>query len=95
MAALALGPAACANMTKTQQGTVSGAAGGALVGTVIGAVAKGNSKGAAAGAAIGAVAGGLAGAMVGNTQEQYDQGYSKEAPADPAYKGRDYKAPAK
>jgi ABC-type Mn2+/Zn2+ transport system permease subunit len=92
--ALALGPAACTNMTKTQQGTVSGAAGGALLGTVIGAVANGRS-GAAAGAVIGAVAGGLAGVIVGNTQEQYDQGYCRETDDDNPSYDRGYQPPAK
>jgi uncharacterized protein YcfJ len=95
MAALALGPAACTNMTKTEQGAVSGAAGGALVGAVIGAVADGK-RGAGAGAAIGAAAGGLAGLIVGNTQEQYDQGYSRKPPEkDPQYESDGYKPPAK
>jgi len=74
MAALTLGPAACTNMTKTEQGAVSGAAGGALVGATIGGIAQGW-RGAGKGAAIGAVAGGVAGAIFGNTQEQKDQGY--------------------
>ena len=92
LAVLALGPAACTNMTKTQQGTVSGATGGALVGATIGAIARGRS-GAAAGAAIGGVAGGLAGAIVGNTQEQYDQGFSREPAEYPDYEQRGYRPP--
>jgi osmotically inducible lipoprotein OsmB len=79
IAALALGPAACTNMTKTEQGATSGAVGGALVGSVIGAVANGRS-GAAAGALIGAAAGGIGGAMVGNTQEQTERGYYSQKP---------------
>ena len=82
--ALSFGSLACTNMNKTQQGAVSGAAGGALVGAVIGAVAGGRS-GAAMGAAIGGATGGLAGIIVGNTQEQYDQGYSPEPPVNSNY----------
>ena len=81
-AALTLGPAACTNMSKTEQGAASGAVGGALVGTVIGAVVDGK-RGAAAGAAIGAAAGGIGGAMVGNTQEQADQGYYNDTVKQP------------
>ena len=92
LTALALGPAACTNMTKTQQGTVSGAAGGALVGAAIGAIAGGRS-GAAAGAAIGGAAGGLAGAIVGNTQEQYEQGFSREPVEESTYERRGYRPP--
>ena len=72
LAALALGPAGCTNMSKTDQGATSGAVGGALVGATIGAIAGGRT-GAAAGAAIGAAAGGVGGAIVGNTQEQNDR----------------------
>ncbi|MDR2724781.1 MAG: cell envelope biogenesis protein OmpA [Candidatus Adiutrix sp.] len=93
VAALALGPMACTNMTKTEQGATSGAVGGALIGATIGAIAGGRS-GAAAGAAIGGAVGGVGGAIAGNTQEQYDRGYTPKTETDPAYKESGYRAPA-
>ncbi len=56
--ALALG-VGCANMTPTEQGTLSGAAIGALGGAAIGGLTGGD-------AGVGAVIGGAAGAVVGN-----------------------------
>ena len=52
--ALAAGPMACTNMTKTQQGVVSGGAIGALGGAGIAAIAGGSGT-------IGALIGGAAG----------------------------------
>jgi len=91
LAALALGPVGCTNMTKTEQGATSGAVGGALVGATIGAIVGGRT-GAAAGAAIGGAVGGVGGAIVGNTQEQYDRGYSREGnTTETGYTDREYR----
>lgn len=57
-----LSGAACTNMSKTQQGTLSGAAIGAGVGAGISAIAGGSgSVGALVGGGLGALAGGLYG----------------------------------
>ena len=58
VSAIALGLGGCANMTTTEQRTVSGAAIGALGGTAIAAIAEHNlATGAAIGAGVGAAAG--------------------------------------
>ncbi|MDR2724860.1 MAG: OmpA family protein [Candidatus Adiutrix sp.] len=66
-------PAACTNMTKTQQGSVSGAAGGAAVGAVLGQAIGRNTQGTMIGAGIGAVVGGIAGTMIGSYMDQQEQ----------------------
>ena len=58
MSSIALGLGGCANMTTTEQRTVSGAAIGALGGTAIAAIAEHNlATGATIGAGVGAAAG--------------------------------------
>ena len=64
--ALAAGPMACTNMTKTQQGVVSGGAIGALGGAGIAAIAGGSGT---IGALIGGAAGAIAGGVIGNNAE--------------------------
>lgn len=64
--ALAAGPMACTNMTKTQQGVVSGGAIGALGGAGIAAIAGGSGT---IGALIGGAAGAIAGGVVGHNAE--------------------------
>ena len=64
--ALALGPLACTNMTKTEQGIVSGGALGALGGAGIAAIAGGSGT---MGALIGAGAGAIAGGVIGYKDE--------------------------
>ena len=64
--ALAAGPMACTNMTKTQQGVVSGGAIGALSGAGIAAIAGGSGT---IGALIGGAAGIIAGGVVGHNAE--------------------------
>ncbi|MDR3037752.1 MAG: cell envelope biogenesis protein OmpA [Candidatus Adiutrix sp.] len=91
MAALVLMPAACTNMTKTQQGAVSGAAGGALLGATIAAVTGGHGS---KGAIIGAVAGGLGGAIVGDMAEKNNQPAPAPSGPAPGYT-REYQPPAK
>jgi len=63
---LALGPLACASMSKTEKGAVIGGATGAAVGGVIGHAA-GNT---AVGAIIGAAVGGAAGAYIGHYMDK-------------------------
>ena len=64
--ALAAGPMACTNMTKTEQGVVSGGALGALGGAGIAAIAGGSGT---MGALIGAGAGAIAGGVIGYKDE--------------------------
>ena len=64
--ALSLGPLACTNMTKTEQGVVSGGALGALGGAGIAAIAGGSGT---MGALIGAGAGAIAGGVIGYKDE--------------------------
>ena len=64
--ALAAGPMACTNMTKTQQGVVSGGAIGALGGAGIAAIAGGSGT---IGALIGGAAGAIAGGVIGHNAE--------------------------
>ncbi len=63
---LSVGPMACTNMTKTQQGVVSGGALGALGGAGIAAIAGGSGT---VGALIGAGAGAIAGGVIGYNEE--------------------------
>jgi hypothetical protein len=58
----------CANMTPTQQSTLSGGAIGAAGGAAISAIAGGN-------AGIGAAVGGAAGALTGYLVGQHKYGY--------------------
>lgn len=58
--------AACTNMSRTQQGTVSGAAIGAAAGAGISAIAGGRGT---VGALIGGGIGALAGGLYGNSKE--------------------------
>ena len=63
----------CADMTQTQQRTITGAAGGAAAGGIIGAIA-GN---AGMGAAIGAGVGGTGGFLLGRHNEAVDRAYEQ------------------
>ena len=66
--AIALGVSGCANMTTTEQRTLSGAALGALGGAAIAAVAE---HSVAAGAAVGAGVGAGAGYLYSITHQQH------------------------
>lgn len=60
MLSLALGAAACSNMSERERGTAQGAGAGAVAGAVLGSVTGGSgARGAVIGGAIGAVAGNL------------------------------------
>jgi hypothetical protein len=65
--------AGCADMTQTQQRTLTGAAGGAAAGGIIGAIA-GN---AGMGAAIGAGLGGTGGFLLGRHNEAVNRAYEQ------------------
>jgi Glycine zipper len=65
--------AGCADMSQTQQRTLTGAAGGAAAGGIIGAIA-GN---AGMGAAIGAGLGGTGGFLLGRHNEAVDRAYEQ------------------
>jgi Glycine-zipper domain len=65
--------AGCADMSQTQQRTLTGAAGGAAAGGIIGAIA-GN---AGMGAAIGAGLGGSGGFLLGRHNEAVDAAYQQ------------------
>ncbi len=65
--------AGCADMSQTQQRTVTGAAGGAAVGGLIGAAA-GN---AGIGAAVGAGLGGTGGFLLGRHNESVNRAYEQ------------------
>jgi hypothetical protein len=65
--------AGCADMSQTQQRTVTGAAGGAAAGGIIGAIA-GN---AGMGAAIGAGLGGTGGFLLGRHNEAVNSAYEQ------------------
>jgi len=65
--------AGCADMTQTQQRTLTGAAGGAAAGGLIGAIA-GN---AGMGAAIGAGLGGTGGFLLGRHNEAVNRAYEQ------------------
>ncbi|MBL8251585.1 MAG: hypothetical protein JNK31_07950 [Candidatus Competibacter sp.] len=64
--------AGCANMTPTEQGTLSGAAIGAASGAAVGGLTGGD-------AGVGALIGGAAGAVVGNIYGQ-NQEYRRPPP---------------
>lgn len=65
--------AGCADMSQTQQRTLTGAAGGAAAGGIIGAIA-GN---AGVGAAVGAGLGGTGGFLLGRHNEAVDAAYER------------------
>jgi uncharacterized membrane protein len=65
--------AGCADMTQTQQRTLTGAAGGAAAGGIIGAIA-GN---AGVGAAVGAGLGGTGGFLLGRHNESVNRAYEQ------------------
>jgi len=70
--AIALALSGCANMTTTEQRTLSGAAIGALGGTAIAAIAEHN---LATGAAIGAGVGAAAGYLYSLSRDQHHTAY--------------------
>ncbi len=70
----ALATSGCANMSQTEQRTVTGAAGGAAAGAIIGAIAGNAGLGAAIGGAVGAGGGFLYGKSKEAEQNAYDQG---------------------
>lgn len=63
----------CADLSQTQQRTITGAAGGAAAGGIIGAIA-GN---AGMGAAIGAGVGGTGGFLLGRHNEAVNRAYEQ------------------
>ena len=65
--------AGCADLSQTQQRTITGAAGGAAAGGIIGAIA-GN---AGMGAAIGAGVGGTGGFLLGRHNEAVNSAYEQ------------------
>ena len=70
----ALATSGCANMSQTEQRTVTGAAGGAAAGAIIGAIAGNAGLGAAIGGAVGAGGGFLYGKHKESEQNAYNQG---------------------
>jgi uncharacterized membrane protein len=64
----------CADMSQTQQRTVTGAAGGAAAGGIIGAIAGNAGMGAAIGAGIGGTGGFLLGRHNEAVEAAYEQG---------------------
>ena len=66
--------AGCADMTQTQQRTLTGAAGGAAAGGIIGAIAGNAGMGAAVGAGLGATGGFLLGQHNEAVNRAYEQG---------------------
>ena len=70
----AFSAAGCANMSQTQQRTVTGAAGGAAGGAIIGAIAGNAGMGALIGGAVGASGGFLYGKHKESEQRAYQQG---------------------
>jgi uncharacterized membrane protein len=66
--------AGCADMSQTQQRTITGAAGGAAAGGIIGAIAGNAGMGAAIGAGIGGTGGFLLGRHNEATQAAYERG---------------------
>jgi uncharacterized membrane protein len=70
----ALSISACANMTPTQQRTLSGAGGGAVAGTVVGAIAGNAGLGAVVGAGVGAAGGYIWDQHKQAEQRSYEQG---------------------
>ena len=70
----ALATAGCANMSQTEQRTVTGAAGGAAAGAIVGAIAGNAGLGAAIGGAVGAGGGFLYGKSKEAEERAYQQG---------------------
>jgi uncharacterized membrane protein len=70
----ALSSAGCANLSQTEQRTVTGAAGGAAAGAIIGAIAGNAGLGAAIGGAAGASGGFLYGKHKESEERAYQQG---------------------
>ena len=66
--------AGCADMSQTQQRTLTGAAGGAAAGGIIGAIAGNAGMGAAIGAGLGGTGGFLLGQHNEATQAAYERG---------------------
>lgn len=66
--------AGCADMSQTQQRTLTGAAGGAAAGGIIGAIAGNAGMGAAIGAGLGGTGGFLLGRHNEATQAAYERG---------------------
>lgn len=77
-AALVVGSAGCASLSKTQQGAVIGAGTGAVVGGIIGDAAGSTAKGAIIGAAVG----GTAGALIGREMDKQAEELEDELDAD-------------
>lgn len=75
VAAAAIGLSACANMSDTQQRTLSGAGIGAVGGTAIGAIAGNAGLGAVIGAAAGAGGGFLWDRHKKAEERNFQQGY--------------------
>lgn len=75
--AAALSLAACADMSQTEQRTLSGAAIGAGAGTVIGAMAGNAGLGAALGAAGGAAGGFIWDRHKQTEQQSYERGFTE------------------
>jgi hypothetical protein len=66
--------AGCADMSQTQQRTLTGAAGGAALGGIIGAAAGNAGMGAAVGAGLGGTGGFLLGRHNESVNRAYEQG---------------------
>ena len=66
--------AGCADMSQTQQRTLTGAAGGAALGGIIGAAAGNAGMGAAVGAGLGGTGGFLLGRHNESMNRAYEQG---------------------
>jgi hypothetical protein len=64
----------CADMSQTQQRTLTGAAGGAAAGGIIGAIAGNAGMGAAVGAGLGGTGGFLLGRHNESVNRAYEQG---------------------
>ena len=71
---LSMGLSSCANMSQTEQRTVTGGLGGAGVGAIIGALAGNAGMGAAIGAAAGTAGGYLYGKHKESEQDAYNKG---------------------
>ena len=69
-----MGLSSCANMSQTEQRTVTGGLGGAGLGAIIGAIAGNAGMGAAIGAAAGSAGGFLYGKHKEGEQKAYEQG---------------------
>jgi osmotically inducible lipoprotein OsmB len=73
-AVILIGLASCADMTSTQQRTLTGSAGGAAGGAIIGAMAGNAGMGALIGAGVGAAGGYLFDKHKQTEQRAYQQG---------------------